>query len=67
MRQKSICGRTENKRSGKTKRAGYGAATSIQDFVEKKMKLKVNKEKSKVDKPVNRKFLGFSFYYMKGK
>lgn len=46
----------------KTQRAGDRAAASIQNFVEKKMKLKVNKEKSKVDKPVKRKFLGFSFY-----
>ncbi|AYD46365.1 group II intron reverse transcriptase/maturase [Arachidicoccus soli] len=51
----------------KTKRAGDRAAASIQNFVEKKMKLKVNKEKSKVDRPVKRKFLGFSFYYKKGK
>jgi RNA-directed DNA polymerase len=30
------------------------------------MRLKVNKEKSKVDKPRNRKFLGFSFYSKQG-
>lgn len=49
----------------KTRRAGERAFDSIQNFIEKKMKLKVNKEKSKVDRPVNRKFLGFSFYYKK--
>ncbi|MGF7233245.1 group II intron reverse transcriptase/maturase [Arachidicoccus sp.] len=51
----------------KTQRAGERVAASIQDFVEKKMKLKVNKDKSKVDRPANRKFLGFSFYYKEGK
>jgi predicted DNA binding CopG/RHH family protein len=30
------------------------------------MRLKVNKEKSKVDQPKHRKFLGFSFYNKKG-
>jgi RNA-directed DNA polymerase len=50
----------------KTKRSGERVYNSITDFVERKMKLKVNKEKSKVDRPVKRKFLGFSFYYKKG-
>ena len=34
---------------------------SIRQFVEGKLKLKVNEEKSAVDRPWNRKFLGFSF------
>ena len=50
----------------KTRRAGERAFASIQNFIENKMKLKVNKEKSAVDRPVKRKFLGFSFYYKKG-
>lgn len=32
-----------------------------------KLKLKVNKEKSAVSSPTKRKFLGYSFYYYKGK
>jgi len=50
----------------KSKRSGDRVFNSITNFLEKKMKLKVNKDKSKVDRPVNRKFLGFSFYYKKG-
>ncbi|WP_276717054.1 group II intron maturase-specific domain-containing protein, partial [Caloranaerobacter azorensis] len=34
-------------------------------FLEKRLKLKVNKEKSAVDRPWRRKFLGFSFYLKK--
>lgn len=34
---------------------------SVIRFVEGKLKLKVNREKSAVDRPWNRKFLGFSF------
>lgn len=50
----------------KSKRSGDRVFDSITTYLEKKMKLKVNKDKSKVDRPVNRKFLGFSFYYKKG-
>jgi hypothetical protein len=35
---------------------------SITAFLENKFKLKVNREKSAVDRPWKRKFLGFSFY-----
>ena len=35
---------------------------SISLFIEKKLKLQVNKSKSAVDRPCKRKFLGFSFY-----
>ena len=35
---------------------------STRKFIENKLKLKVNKDKSAVDRPGNRKFLGFSFY-----
>ena len=34
---------------------------SVTEFVEKRLKLKVNREKSAVDRPWKRKFLGFSF------
>ncbi|MCH1627987.1 group II intron reverse transcriptase/maturase [Fredinandcohnia quinoae] len=45
----------------KTKKAGLRIKSSITTFIEKKLKLKVNEEKSAVDRPWKRKFLGFSF------
>jgi len=47
-------------------RSGERVYASLTRFLENKMRLKVNKEKSKVDQPRNRKFLGFSFYHRKG-
>jgi len=44
-----------------SKRAGGRVMDSVTRFVEGKLKLKVNREKSAVDRPWNRKFLGFSF------
>ncbi len=44
----------------KSERAGKRVLESISRFVEKKLKLKVNQEKSAVAKPENRHFLGFS-------
>jgi group II intron reverse transcriptase/maturase len=44
-----------------SKRAGQRVMESVTRFVEEKLKLKVNREKSAVDRPWNRKFLGFSF------
>ncbi|WP_249168693.1 group II intron reverse transcriptase/maturase [Alkaliphilus sp. B6464] len=51
----------------KSKRAGQRVMDSVTNFLENKLKLKVNKEKSAVDKPTRRKFLGFSFYNLWGK
>lgn len=45
----------------KTKKAGYRVMSSITSFIEGKLKLKVNLNKSAVDRPWKRKFLGFSF------
>lgn len=45
----------------KSKRAGERVMESMTHFVEEKLKLKVNREKSAVDRPWKRKFLGFSF------
>lgn len=45
----------------KTKKAGHRIKESITEFIEKRLKLKVNDEKSAVDRPWKRKFLGFSF------
>lgn len=49
----------------KTKRAGERVKASVQRFLKKKLKLKVNEEKSAVDRPWKRKFLGFSFTMQK--
>jgi RNA-directed DNA polymerase len=45
----------------KSRKAGERVMNSITSFIEQKLKLKVNKEKSAVDRPWKRKFLGFSF------
>jgi len=44
-----------------SKRAGERVMESVIRFVEGKLKLKVNRDKSAVDRPWKRKFLGFSF------
>lgn len=49
----------------KSKRAGERTMVSIQRFIEGKLRLKINEKKSAVDRPWNRKFLGFSFTYHK--
>ncbi len=41
--------------------AGRRVMESISDFISRKLKLKVNRDKSAVDKPSRRKFLGFTF------
>ena len=45
----------------KTHKAGQRVMASVTRFIEEKLKLKVNQEKSAVDRPWKRKFLGFSF------
>src|SRR5699024_6460910 len=45
----------------KSRRAGERTMRSIQHFIEHKLRLKVNEEKSSVDRPWKRKFLGFGF------
>ncbi|TCJ81754.1 UNVERIFIED_ORG: group II intron reverse transcriptase/maturase, partial [Anoxybacillus amylolyticus] len=45
----------------KSLRAGQRVKQSIQRFLEKTLKLKVNEEKSAVDRPWKRAFLGFRF------
>jgi RNA-directed DNA polymerase len=49
-----------------TQRAGERVMESVKTFLEKKLKLKVNPKKSKVDRATQVKFLGFSFYKRKG-
>jgi len=45
----------------KSRRAGERVMKSVKDFVEGRLKLRVNQSKSAVDRPWKRKFLGFSF------
>jgi RNA-directed DNA polymerase len=45
----------------RSERSGQRVMESITNFISKKLKLKVNSEKSAVDRPWERKFLGFSF------
>jgi len=51
----------------KSKRAGYRVKESVTKYIENILKLKVNENKSAVDRPWKRKFLGFSFYHVYGK
>jgi RNA-directed DNA polymerase len=44
----------------KSKAAGERVLASVTSFVERRLKLKVNAAKSAVDRPWNRKFLGYS-------
>ena len=46
-----------------SRRSGERVSDSITKFVEKKLRLKVNKEKSAVDRPSKRTFLGYSFTF----
>lgn len=45
----------------RSKRAGKGVIESVSRFVTSKLKLKVNSEKSAVERPSQRKFRGYSF------
>ena len=50
----------------KLKRVTERVMESITKFIEIKLRLKVNRTKSKVDRPYRIKYLGFSFYQNKG-
>lgn len=50
----------------KSRKAGERVMASVTEYLEKRLKLRVNREKSAVDRPSKRKFLGFSFYNYKG-
>ena len=45
----------------RTEKAGQRVMESIKEYLEKKLKLKVNEKKSAVARPWERKFLGYSF------
>ena len=51
----------------KSKKSAERVMESITKFIETKLRLKVNRVKSKVDRPWRIKYLGFSFYQSKGK
>ena len=50
----------------KSEKAANRVLESITKFIEKKLGLKVNAEKSKVTRPTQTKYLGFSFWATKG-
>jgi RNA-directed DNA polymerase len=50
----------------KTERAGERVLKSVKQYLEKKLKLKVNPKKSKVERATRAKILGFSFFKRKG-
>lgn len=50
----------------KTQRAGERVLEGVKQYLEKKLKLKVNLKKSKVERATRAKFLGFSFFKRKG-
>ncbi|WHZ05927.1 group II intron reverse transcriptase/maturase [Neobacillus sp. YX16] len=49
----------------KSLKAGERVMESITTIIEQKLKLKVNRDKSAIDRPWKRKFLGFSFTFNK--
>lgn len=51
----------------KSRRAARRVLESCKEYLEGKLRLKVNMEKSRVGSPLRLKFLGFAFYKMKGK
>ena len=51
----------------RSKKAAERVMRSITRFLEQELRLKVNQEKSAVDRPWKLKFLGFSFYPKKGR
>lgn len=50
----------------RSQRAGDRTMSAVRRFIEGRLGLKLNEEKSKVDRPRNRKFLGFSFFRRNG-
>lgn len=47
-------------------KAAFRVMVSITRFIEENLNLKVNKDKSKVDRPWKLKYLGYTFYQKKG-
>jgi RNA-directed DNA polymerase len=51
----------------KSEKSAHRVLASITRYIEKELKLKVNREKSKVSRPTESTLLGFSFYNNRGK
>ncbi len=49
----------------RSQRAGERVMASVREYLEKRLRLKVNEEKSAVERPWKRKFLGFSLWKSK--
>lgn len=47
----------------RSERAGHRVMAGVRRFLEQRLRLKVNEQKSAVDRPWRRKFLGFSMYH----
>ena len=47
----------------RSERAGHRVLAGVRRFLEQRLRLKVNEQKSAVDRPWRRKFLGFSMYH----
>lgn len=50
-----------------SEKSAHRVMETISEYIEKKLKLKVNREKSKVSRPGQSTLLGFSFYHKNGK
>jgi RNA-directed DNA polymerase len=50
----------------RSQRAGERVMSTVRRLIEGRLGLRINEEKSKVDRPRNRKFLGFSFFRRNG-
>jgi len=51
----------------RSKRAGERVLSSLKEWLGKRLRLRVNEKKSAVDRPQERKFLGFSFFMWDGR
>ena len=51
----------------KSRKSAERVSEGITKFIEERLKLKVNRDKTKITKPTEVKYLGFSFYIVKGK
>ena len=61
-RNHKFCRSDDNQWYVKSRKAAERVIKSITEFIEGKLKLKVNRIKSAIGRPWDRKFLGFSFY-----
>ena len=50
----------------KSEKSAHRVLESVTEFIERKLKLKVNREKTKISRPVQSTLLGFSFYRNEG-